>query len=328
MVSPAGIRLRTAALAPWELRTLWWAAPPLAVFGLAHLLFELVGGAYAAIGLAEARLGPMPVAVEAVRAGFGWATGALVYLTVGVGVGVAAVRIVRHHVQGPAARPFHVLALVISAVGLVHLAGVDALDLPLGGIFRITMTSLEHADLFEPWRQWGIGAVVAGINVLSVIVPALIVTAAAVSALPPLDGWSEASLMRRARQVRQVVTLAAAFMVAGVLHMGAWTHWAGALAGGQGLDVLATTVTLFWGAAFTLMIASFYLPVAAVLRRLAEAEMYRQEIAADQRAGWLQARDLSFTWNQQLPQLAAMAAPLLAGPLSEAIRASVGQLGL
>jgi hypothetical protein len=33
---------------------------------------------------------------------------------------------------------------------------------------------------------------------------------------------------RRAQQIRRVVAMAAAFMVAGVLHMGAWTHLAGA----------------------------------------------------------------------------------------------------
>ncbi|MFW5679365.1 MAG: hypothetical protein ACOC3D_03805 [Pseudomonadota bacterium] len=320
--------MRTDRLSQRDRLRLWWAAPPLLVLLLAHLLFELVGAAYADLGLelADATAAAAPETV--LRGGFGWAATTLVYLAVGLGSAVATMHILRAHVRGRAARPFRWLAGLIILGGLGHLLVVDGLGLPLGAIFHVTLRALEGAALVDGWRVQGIAAVVGLINVMSVAVPALIVTAAAASALPPIEGWSEESLAQRAREVRQVVMVAAAFMVAGVFHMGAWTHWASALAGAPALEALATTVTLFWGAAFTLMIASFYLPMAAVLRHLAEAEAVRRAVPLAERDAWLKARGLSFEIQRQLPQLAAMSAPLLAGPLSEALRLSVGQFGL
>ncbi len=330
MVVPVGIAVRTERLDAVDLRSLWWAAPPLAVLTLANVLFELVGGAYLehALAAVAASTPPNPPSAAAVSAGFAWAATALVYLVVGTGTALATWRIVQSRVRGRAARPFGRLALAVTVAGLGHLLVVDGFALPLGGIFHVTMTSLDGTGLLEPWRQGGVGLIVGAINVMSVVVPASIVTAAAASALPPRDGWDEASLARRARQVKGVVGVAAAFMVAGVLHMGAWTHWAGAMLGAEDLDTLATAVTLFWGTTFTLMIASYYLPVASELRRLAEREMQTQEIPTRAQAGWLADRGLSFAITQQLPQIAAMAAPFLAGPLSEALRASLGPLGM
>jgi hypothetical protein len=80
-------------------------------------------------------------------------------------------------------------------------------------------------------------------------------------------------------------------------------------------------VTLFWGTTFTLMIASFYLPVAVRLGELAEAVMDDAGIAVADRPKWLADRGLSFRASEQLPQIAAIAAPLLAGPLSATIGA-------
>ena len=329
VVIPAGIRVRTERLTSADLRSLWWAAPPLAVLVLANSMFELVGGAYAERAFATVTVGAgAPPDAAAIAAGFAWSATAMVYLVVGLGTAAAMLRIVRSRVRGVAVRPFRRFALAVIAIGLVHLLIVDGFGLPLGGIFHVTMTGLEASGLVMPWRQSAIALVVGAINVMSVAVPALIVTAAAASALPPLGGWDEASLVRRVRQVKRGVGVAAAFMVAGVLHMGGWTHWAGALTGMADLDTLATAVTLYWGTAFTLMIASFYLPVASELRRLAEEEMHRQEIDTGAQARWLADRDLSFAVNNQLPQIAAMAAPFLAGPLSEALRAAVGPFAM
>jgi hypothetical protein len=252
----------------------------------------------------------------------------LVYVVVAGGSAAAGLQVLRSRVRGPALRPFRRLALAIAAVGLAHLALVDALVLPLRAIFHVTYDTLAAGGALDPVRLLGVRALVGLINVMSVVVPAVVLTAAAATALPPLEGWDEASLVRRSRQVKEIVGVAAAFMVAGVLHMGAWTHWADALVPGGELGRLATGVTLYWSAAFTLMIAAFYLPVATVLRRLAEREMDRQGLDLGIRAKWLADRGLSFQANQQLPQIAAMAAPLLAGPISEAVRAGVGHLGL
>lgn len=321
-------RRRTAPLTADERRHLWWAVPPLAVLLAANLLFELAGGGYARVAaqlLATSRTEGEIVrdAVQAAGA-ISWATLALVYFCVSVGATVGAWRILNERVGGQARRPFMLFITGVLLLGLLHLIVADLTGASLRAIFAVTFDALSTSPsaMFAPVGV--IGAIVAFINVMSVFVPALLLTAAAASALPPLAGWNETTLARRALQVRHIVALAAAFMVAGVLHMGAWTHWAGATLTADAdaaLDQVAVAVTLFWGTTFTLMIASFYLPVAVRLGELAETTMNEAGIAIPDRPKWLADRGLSFRLSEQLPQIAAMAAPLLAGPLSAAIGA-------
>ncbi|TVR98427.1 MAG: hypothetical protein EA406_06680 [Rhodospirillales bacterium] len=330
MVQASASRLRTQPLERADYRSLLWAGPPLAVLGLAHVLFEIVGFGYAPVAAALATAGADPSSlsrdIALLRAGLGWGTTALVFIVVGIGAAIAAWSILASRVRGRARIPFLGLAAGITVLGLAHLLAVDALDRPLGAIFHVTRDSLAVRDVLPVHHLASVALIVGGINVMSVLVPALLVAAATATALPPLDGWNAETLARRARQVREFVAIAAAFMVAGVVHMGAWTHWAGAALLDKELESaltpLATAVTLFWGAAFTLMIASFYLPMAAVLSRLAADIMDRRDIAAGERPAWLAARGLSFQFGTQLPQIAAMAAPLLASPLAAAIRAT------
>lgn len=325
--APSSPAPRTTPLTARERRHFLWAAPPLAVLLVAHLLFELTGGGYAHIAaqLLDARPSAEDTAARAsvaAAATIAWATLALVYLCVSAGVTIGAWRIISGRVRGRALRPFMVLAGVVAALGLLHLAVVDATQAPLRAVFAVTRDALLASPAMGFARVTIIGAVVALINMISVVVPALLLTAAAASALPPVAGWNETTLTHRALQVRRFVAFAAAFLVAGILHMGAWTHWAGSTlsaAADVALDEVALSVTLFWGTTFTLMIASFYLPVAVRLGDLAEKVMDDAGIAIEHRPKWLADRGLSFRWSQQLPQIAAMAAPLLAGPLSAAV---------
>jgi hypothetical protein len=321
-------RRRTVPLTADERRHLWWAVPPLAVLFVANLFFELAGGGYARVGAqvlaTTAAKGDTARDAVGAAAAISWATLALVYLCVSAGATVGAWRIINERVQGRARRPFTLFTIGATVLGLMNLVAVNVTQSPLLAVFAVTFDALVTSSAIGPARVAVIGAVVALINVMSVLVPALLLAAAAASALPPVAGWNETTLSRRALQVRHIVALAAAFMVAGVLHMGAWTHWVGAslqAAGDVALDQVAVTVTLFWGTTFTLMIASFYLPVAVRLGELAEAIMDDAGIALAERPKWLAERGLSFRLSEQLPQIAAMAAPVLAGPLSAAIGA-------
>lgn len=317
---------RTAPLTAGELWHLGWAVPPLAVLLLANLLFELVGGGYAraAAQLFATTAASSDIVRDSAQAAaaINWATLALVYLCVSAGASVGAWRIISDRVEGRARRPFMMFAFGVTVVGLLHLVAIDVARLPLRAIFAVTFDALSISPALRPMQVAVIGSVVALINVMSVVVPALFLAAAAASALPPVAGWNETTLAHRALQVRQFVGIAAAFMVAGVLHMGAWTHWAGATlsaAADAALDEVALPVTLFWGTTFTLMIASFYLPVAVRLGELAERIMDDAGVAVTDRHKWLADRGLSFRLSEQLPQIAAIAAPLLAGPLSATI---------
>jgi hypothetical protein len=111
--------------------------------------------------------------------------------------------------------------------------------------------------------------------------------------------------------------------------MGAWTQLAGAtlaVAADHAFDLAAVAVTLFWGAVFTLMIASFYLPMGMRLAELAEGVMDDLGVDVGERRQWLAARGLSFEPSQQLPQIAAVAAPLAAGPVSGVLSVAAERL--
>ncbi|MEO1091785.1 MAG: hypothetical protein AAFX81_14220 [Pseudomonadota bacterium] len=320
-------RVRSGALTAGETKALWWALPPLLVFAMANLLFDIVGAGYGEFGRALAVrpvTDPGSEARAAITvAGLSWAATAILHVAATVGCSIAAWRIVRSRVVARALRPFRLLTLCLVVLGVTHLALVDALGLPMLAVFEVTFRALALAEVLSPIELHGINVVLAVINITSGIVPALFLTAAAASALPPVGGWDEAALARRARQLRELVAIAAVYMVAGVVHMGAWTHWAVALVGdpthAPSLAALAQGVTLFWGTAFTAMIASFYVPMTVVLRRLAGEVMDATAVATDIRPAWLKARGLSFDVADQLPQVVAMAAPLLAGPLSAVV---------
>lgn len=320
-IEPAVV-VRTEPLNAAERGSLWWAVPPLAVLAAANLLFELTGGGYGRV--ASAFLadradagGGDPAAASA--AAINWATLALVHVCVSVAAAVGAWRVLNERVHGRARRPFTLFAAAVTLAGLAHLAVVDATGAPLSFLFTVTRDALRAAPEVSSVRITMVCAVVTLFNVTSPLVVALLTAAAAASALPPVAGWNEATLARRAVQIRRIVALAAAFMVGGVLHMGAWTHWAGATLAAPAdvaLDRVAAAVTIFWGAAFTLMIVGFYLPVASRLVRQADAIMTEAGIPVDARPKWLTERGLSFHWREQVPQIAAIAAPILAGPLS------------
>ena len=330
----AAARVRTAPLGALERRHLWWAAPPLAVFGFANVIFELIGGGYTTIGgalIAAAGAGDPYREAVVVAAAIGWAALALVFVLTGVGALVASWRILSSRVRGRARRPFLVFIAVVAVANLAHLLVVDRAETPLHGIFSVTLDAIQAEPAVGPGEALAARAIVAVINVMAGVVPAFFIAAAVVTTLPPLEGWNEATLARPARQIRQIVAFVAAFMVAGVLHMGGWTHLAGATLGvdaDHALDRVAVAVTLYWGAAFTLMIASFYLPMGVRLVELAEGVMDELGVGAAERRDWLAARGLSFEPSQQLPQIAAVAAPLLAGPLSGAIGAAAERLAL
>ncbi len=319
-------RLRTKPLSRGELRHLRWGVPPLVVLLAGNLLFDLSGPGYGRIAarlLAEDAMSDTPLRDAALTgAALSWGALALVYLAVGAGALLASWRILNTRVQGPARRPFLLFALAASTLGFANLVTVDLAGLPLRAIFAVTIEALRAEPAVEPWRVDVVAAIVSLINVASVVVPALFLAAGAATAMPPVAGWTETTLARRALQVREIVAIAAAFMVAGVLHMGAWTQLAGATLDGDAnttLDKVAVPVTLFWGTTFTLMIAAFYLPIAARLSELAQDLMEAADVPIAERQDWLADRGLSFRLSQQLPQIAAVAAPLLAGPVSAAL---------
>jgi hypothetical protein len=329
--TPSGCR--SEPLTASERRAVWYAVPPLAVLLAANLLFELTGGEYPRlaerVAATAAPAGDVARQSVAAAAALHWAMLALVYLCLIAATAAGSWRALGRSVRGQARRPFLLFAAAVGGLGLVHLAVVDASGAPLRAVFAVTHDALRASPLLRSVDVGIVGGVVAMINVLSPTVTALLFAAGAAAALPPVSGWDEATLAQHAQRVRHVVAMAALFLVAGVLHMAAWTQWAGATlsaAGDAALDEVSVGVTLFWSTTFTLMIAGYYIPVAVRVSAWAETVMDDAGIAAADRRKWLADRGLSFRLHEQLPQIVAMLAPLIAGPLSTTLTAATKAL--
>ncbi len=78
---------------------------------------------------------------------------------------------------------------------------------------------------------------------------------------------------------------------------------------------LVLSVSLFWGVTLTCVIVVTYLPAASVLRARAICALERKGGIADT-GKWLSDNGLEISPAKQLPQIAAMLAPLIAGPIS------------
>ena len=254
-----------------------------------------------------------------------WALAVLLYLAVGVGAaGIAAV-IQRRFVGGPCRRMFLAVGGAVCLLGLVQLYLADTNDWALSGLFSFTFDTLSATAGLPPVELHAVGAVVTFLNICSVVVPVFVLITGCTVIVPPFpeDDPEAQAVARRMRHVRELLGIGSALMVVGVLHMGAWVSWPASLAADASLradiEGLSRAISLFWGGTFSLMIASFYIPVALWLSRRAERSLAGRSLTEAERQKWLQERGLSVLPARQLPQFATMLAPMMAGPLGSVV---------
>jgi hypothetical protein len=107
--------------------------------------------------------------------------------------------------------------------------------------------------------------------------------------------------------------------------MYAWMSWAPEILNKDGLETVVGSVAFYWGSVFTVMLASYYLPILLVLRNRAEAVMEAQQVPLIERDQWLQRRGLSLRIANQVPQVIGILGPLMAAPTGKFL-ASLSEL--
>lgn len=314
-------RLRTSPLAAGELRVFALMLLPVVVLILGHGLFEIVGRPFAD----HVAMLPRPESAgsrlqESLQGGQAWAATALTFLVVGLSALAFLFHLLRSYLGGRAALPFLAAAAGLACVGWGHLAVAGGRGHAVSAIFLLTYGSLTIGGFLDPLRHLSVGGILGLINGLSILVTAVVVSFLPLCLLAPTGGWTEETLVRRIKDGRQVAVMASAFLVAGVLHMYAWMQWSALLLGLPGLERIAGSVTLYWSCVFTLMLATLYLPLLVVLHGKAMAVMGALGVPVEGREDWLKQHGLSFNAFSQLPQLAAISAPLLASPLSQLLK--------
>ena len=318
------------------------ALPPLLVSTLAQVLFEISAFDTVTLGqaVAEAVRGVTMPDLEAQLSEYEtrilWALAVFLNLAAALALTVVAVIILRRSVSLRGLRLFVPIGLLLVAGGIASLVVASHLETPISGLFSFTYDSLVASGLFSAFFLDTAKFLVTFLNVLTVVAPMSALMAACSTLAPPRDGGpgDVAFLGGQVRMLKALVVLGSVYMVAGVLHLGVWLSWPAILVGADGLagqvQSFATSMTLYWGGSFTVLIAAFYVPALIVLRQRAQAVIARdtsktggltpEKLLAD--------NGLSLSIGKQLPQIAAVLAPLFAGPIGSAVAELSGAVTL
>ena len=230
--------------------------------------------------------------------------------------------------------------LLVAAVGAaLCLVGVMTLFQSIAtqgvlyrSVFAFTFLTLEASARFSPAFLAYVHSLISIINGLAVVAPVIAVLAACSTLARPEDGRASDldALTEQMRDLKEGLYAGSAILVTGILHMGNWLRWPAALVGDQAVQDavrgVALSISLFWGATFTLVLFATYAPAASVLAARARArlkdEAYAKSISHPEQ--WLKEHGFFVGISDELPQIVVMAAPLVAGPLGALLAASIG----
>lgn len=121
--------------------------------------------------------------------------------------------------------------------------------------------------------------------------------------------------------MRAVLYVGTLMLVSGVLLMTGLFSWSKTFisqteANLEIVDTFTSGVLNTSGALYTLILAAVYLPAAFILRERARSLTVKDEDAAEKER-LLQDSNLTFSFRESLPRVAAIIAPMLAGPVGE-----------
>lgn len=319
---------------PREICYLAYTALPVSIYVLAIVILEQ--GAFGALAL-ESKLAVIAHATKVnsalelfaeARLRVLWLTSVLLYFILAIAVIVTSVRVLQSSLTPKGFKLALVLWTGLSCAGLGHLAYASSNDTALGAIFRFTFESLQNSHFFKPLELAHIRVMVYIVNVLAAIAPFAIALAASACLAPMAAADPRLYLQRladRSRQLKTVVNLGSALLAAGVLHMQAWLRWPIVFVDdaklAYAMNDWSLALTIFIGTIFSLMIACVYICCAKVLAKRAVANL--QQLPADafdsSLEDWLEKHGFSSEPMRQIPQILAILAPILAGPVGAAL---------
>ncbi len=333
-------------LLPGEIRCLWLTGPPLLVMAMAGLIFEVAASDLSGLQARVATVLTNTVSLDTLfglaetRARLIWGATVLISGLAGLALIVASLWVLGRSLSRAGLCLYGGLALALSVGGVFHLIDSGRTASSLAAIFTFTYDSLVQSRYLAGDDLAAVAALVQGLNILGVVAPAFALMAGCATLSRGLadtgTGQAKSDLTRlqsRMRRLKRLLNLGSAVLVIGILHMIVWIRWPAALvsdhAVAQEILGLSTALGVYWGATYTLLIVAFYVPASFVISRRAERAIARcpeQAGGLDARA-WMKSVGLSVTPTQQLPQIAAMMAPLLAGPVGGLLNNLVDPLG-
>lgn len=315
--------------APGRFRHLLFLLPPLVLYALATLLFEASADPekpFAPQLLAAVQAAGVPgleQALAELKARFVWLAAAFLNIVVPVVAILYCIVTLRHSVGRGQLIVTAVLGAVLGGAILGQMvSGAGHKSVLYQLVFGFTYSILTHLGLFGVEFLQKVYVIIGLINVLAAIAPLFILmtTCATVASLAEEDDPD--CLAMRARHLKGIIAVASVFLVVGVLHMSVWLRWTSSLMSDQalrsGLAGLASSVSAYWGVAFTTVLIGAYVPPALYLNKRAQsfAREAGQVMTREEAQQWLLERGLSFKLSNQMTQYVSIFAPILVAPLS------------
>lgn len=312
--------------------------PPLGIFVLANIIFSLTSFDIAELvrevrPFVRGHSGGAPSFPEA-RARVLWSASVVLFFSTFIGEALYCIGVVRSCVRGRSRYRIAAGGAVVAVLMLAYLFVSSHFRTPFSYLFYFTFDLLETSGHYTAGELTVVRTVLVCINILAALIPTL----ALVTGCCIMCGQSSTSetqletLKERMRRLKVFIATGAVLLATGILHMVAWLSWPLALVEGSELvrrmSGFSGALSVFWGMTFSLTLAAFYIPAAWSVHRQA-VSLFRQDSGVErgeERDAWLEKHGLSLAPLKQLPQVAVILAPLLAGPLGTVVETVAGSL--
>jgi hypothetical protein len=311
--------------------------PPLLVYLFASFLFEL--SVDPAISILQKLLAVVKVEgasdlqhlLTELKARYVWLASALLNIVIPVLSIIVSIMTIRVYVKGWKLAWTVIIGTLICVGNLGYvLYSAIAQNALYELIFGFTYKMLMRSEMFSDVFLLHVYIIILIINVLASITPIfLLLAVCATLHLPAGPGKVDPTqLALRMRRLKEVINIASAFLVFGILHMSMWLNWTASLVSNPVLKSkiagVAWSFSAYWGVAFTLILTMAYVPATIYLQNRARELVTKGKMApeTDEAEKWLNEHGFSFTLGNQLLQCVSILAPILAAPISSALKLS------
>ena len=188
-----------------------------------------------------------------------------------------------------------------------------------------TFKTLTTSGRFEAGQLGSIQTVIDSINIFATVIPVVGVIASCSTVVPCMAQGKEGAdyCANQMRYLKELMNAGSAMLLVGILHMSIWLRWPAAFLGDKKLveDInnFSLAVSTFWGVAFTLLIAAYYIPAARTLNRRAKAALADVYDDPHELREWLKENNLEMSTASQIREIVTISGPLLAGSLSTSL---------
>lgn len=216
----------------------------------------------------------------------------------------------------------------LGMAGLLHLSIADTSNSDLALIFHLTFDSIQATQHFSEADLSAIARLVSLINALAVIVPGFLMLAGCSLVLIPSASKlpdPRHFLQVRMSKLKSIMQLGSAMLVTGSLHLLLWSRlpiaFTDDIALQEAIGAWALSITQYCGITYSLMLTVLYIPCVLVLIERTET-LLKQSMPAlsePEISDWLDKHGFSTEPLRHFPQIIAVLAPSLAGPISSSL---------